>query len=104
VAGAYRIANARQHVCDRIGQPHRLLLLRRPFASAIDTLRRRTRNDVLSSPDSGAQTRVPLLRILSARVGNSSPIPYQDDFDTPGISPRKAKPRKHSRQIPNLRK
>src|SRR5206468_3723679 len=31
VPGADRIANTRQHVCDRIGQPHRLLLLRRPF-------------------------------------------------------------------------
>jgi hypothetical protein len=28
---------------------------------------------------------------------------YQDDFETPGISPRKAKPRKHKRQMPNLR-
>src|SRR5215470_100342 len=31
-------------------------------------------------------------------------FPYQDDFETPGISPRKAKPRKHRRQIPNLRR
>jgi hypothetical protein len=29
---------------------------------------------------------------------------YQDDFETPGISPRNAKPRKHRRQIPNLRR
>jgi len=29
---------------------------------------------------------------------------YQDDFETPGISPRNAKPRKHKRQIPNLRR
>jgi hypothetical protein len=29
---------------------------------------------------------------------------YQDDFDTPGISPRNASCRKHSRQIPNLRR
>jgi len=28
---------------------------------------------------------------------------YQDDFETPGISPRKASPRKHKRQMPNLR-
>jgi len=28
---------------------------------------------------------------------------YQDDFETPGISPRSANPRKHRRQIPNLR-
>jgi hypothetical protein len=29
---------------------------------------------------------------------------YQDDFETPGISPRSAKPRKHKRQMPNLRR
>ncbi len=29
---------------------------------------------------------------------------YQDDFETPGISPRNAKPRKHKRQMPNLRR
>ena len=28
---------------------------------------------------------------------------YHDDFETPGISPRSAKPRKHKRQMPNLR-
>jgi len=30
-------------------------------------------------------------------------MPYQEDFETPGISPRNASPRKHKRQIPNLR-
>jgi len=30
--------------------------------------------------------------------------PYQDDFETPGISPRKARPRKQSRHTPNLRR
>src|SRR5215469_4971268 len=29
---------------------------------------------------------------------------YQDDFETPGISPRRANCRKHNRQMPNLRK
>src|ERR1700748_3617430 len=29
---------------------------------------------------------------------------YQDDFATPGISPRSAKPRKHNRQTPNFRR
>jgi hypothetical protein len=29
---------------------------------------------------------------------------YQDDFETPGISPRSASPRKHRRQSPNFRK
>jgi hypothetical protein len=37
-------------------------------------------------------------------VGDLFPNLYQDDFETPGISPRNARPRKHSRQIPNLRK
>src|SRR5450755_3155770 len=52
------------------------------------------------TPDSGA----PLLRVLCAGVGDSLPLRYHDDFETPGISPRKARPRKHSRQIPNLRR
>jgi hypothetical protein len=30
--------------------------------------------------------------------------PYQDDFATPGISPRSASPRKHKRHMPNLRR
>jgi hypothetical protein len=46
VPGANRIANSRQHICDRIGQPHAFLLLNRPFASAILALRRRTCDDV----------------------------------------------------------
>jgi len=29
---------------------------------------------------------------------------YQDDFETPGISPRSASWRKHKRQMPNLRR
>jgi len=29
---------------------------------------------------------------------------YQLDFETPGISPRSASPRKHKRQMPNLRR
>src|SRR5579863_7335180 len=35
VTRVYGVANARQHVCDRIGQIHRLLLLRHPLAAAI---------------------------------------------------------------------
>jgi hypothetical protein len=30
--------------------------------------------------------------------------PYQDDFETPGISPRNANCRKHSRHMPNFRR
>src|SRR5271154_6086663 len=33
-----------------------------------------------------------------------APFNYQDDFETPGISPRNARPRKHKRQRPNLRR
>src|SRR5450631_676676 len=33
VPGADRVTDARQHVCDRIGQPHRLLLLKPPVRS-----------------------------------------------------------------------
>ena len=29
---------------------------------------------------------------------------YQDDFETPGISPRNASWRKHKRQMPNFRR
>jgi hypothetical protein len=29
---------------------------------------------------------------------------YHEDFETPGISPRNASPRKHRRQMPNLRR
>jgi len=31
-------------------------------------------------------------------------MPYQDDLETPGISPRRASPRKHKRHTPNLRR
>src|SRR5580704_10873300 len=41
---------------------------------------------------------------LHARLKPCLPEYYQDDFETPGISPRNAKPRKHSRQMPNLRR
>jgi hypothetical protein len=30
--------------------------------------------------------------------------PYQEDFETPGISPRSANWRKHKRQMPNFRR
>src|SRR5580704_13337625 len=54
----------------------------------------------LVTPDSGA----PPLRVLCTRVGDSLPTPYHDDLATPGISPRNARPRKHRRQMPNLRR
>jgi hypothetical protein len=40
---------------------------------------------------------------LFASTSERIVLHYQDDFDTPGISPRKASPRKHKRQMPNLR-
>src|ERR1700676_3317753 len=39
---------------------------------------------------------------LSRHARNRAP--YHDDFETPGISPRSASPRKHKRQMPNLRR
>src|SRR5580704_12707413 len=92
----------RVSISDRIGQPHAFLLLIRPFASAILTLRRRTCDDVFRLT-SGAKARIG--RHSTARLKPcASQHFYQDDFETPGISPRKAKPRKHRRQMPNLRK
>src|SRR6202030_1554247 len=40
----------------------------------------------------------------TAEAAHSTYLFYQDDFETPGISPRSAKPRKHRRQRPNLRR
>ena len=39
-----------------------------------------------------------------AAAGQVTRYPYQLDFTTPGISPFSASPRKHRRQMPNLRK
>src|SRR5215469_4196804 len=46
------------------------------------------------------------LRHLSSptTTNDQGPLFYQDDFETPGISPRNASPRKHRRQMPNLRR
>jgi hypothetical protein len=44
-----------------------------------------------------------LPRSIYQLSGPTEVVPYQDDFETPGISPRKASPRKHKRQMPNLR-
>ena len=38
------------------------------------------------------------------RCPSVQPFAYQDDLETPGISPRSARPRKHSLQRPNLRR
>src|SRR5579864_2123232 len=71
-----------------------LLLLSHPFSS-------------LSEEPAMARYRccvsTPKFRFLCEIQGENS-NPYQDDFETPGISPRKASPRKHSRHSPNLRK
>src|SRR5712692_4551673 len=68
-----------------------LLLLRRPFASTV-LADRGNRNGVLYTPQFAPGRR---LRLASG---------YQDDLETPGISPRSANPRKHRRQMPNLRR
>src|SRR5271165_5308354 len=46
--------------------------------------------------------RVPRLR--NYRLTEGRVVSYQEDFATPGISPRNASPRKHRRQRPNLRR
>jgi hypothetical protein len=46
----------------------------------------------------GTWSQRPLLTTGNRRLS------YQDDFETPGISPRNANPRKQSRQMPNLRR
>src|SRR5215469_8018992 len=94
-----RIANTRQHVCDRIGQPHRLLLLCRPFAPhSAENLQRLTAElGLLLGCDRGA-------RSVLRRPKTDDRLFYQDDFETPGISPFRARPRKHKRHTPNLRR
>jgi hypothetical protein len=53
--------------------------------------------------DLGVAARI--ARVLNGRINHATGAHhYQDDFDTPGISPRSASPRKHKRQMPNLRK
>src|SRR5438445_317404 len=88
VPGGSRIADSRQHVCDRIGQPHRLLLLK--LARSLRR-KRRTRGSLPMSRWS--------LVVRTQRLSS-----YQLDFETPGISPRSASPRKHKQQMPNLRR
>ena len=47
----------------------------------------------------------PALRERKRPKGAIGTLPnYQDDFETPGISPRSASCRKHKRQMPNLRR
>jgi hypothetical protein len=69
-----------------------LLLLRRPFASAFGALAEEPAAALLAGC---ARARAPALLVK---------LIYQDDFETPGISPRSARPRKHKRQSPNFRK
>ena len=37
-------------------------------------------------------------------ISRTREITYQEDFETPGISPRSANCRKHSRHMPNFRR
>src|SRR5271154_351570 len=94
-----RVAHPRQHICHRIGQPHRLLLLSPPVRSA--------------SRGEPAAARFPLtfsvilsetLFVSRRTSASTNPEAYQDDFETPGISPCNASWRKHKRHNPNLRR
>src|SRR5205823_14780149 len=40
----------------------------------------------------------------TGRTLSAESLFYQDDLETPGISPRRASPRKHKRHTPNLRR
>jgi len=43
--------------------------------------------------------------LLAAKLATGGwQLYYQDDFETPGISPRSANCRKHRRQMPNFRR
>src|SRR5664279_1114324 len=83
---------------------------RRPLASRVRpcptggmSARERTSRDGLTGSASLQAGLPPLTSTFSERTlvreGN-----YQDDFETPGISPLSARPRKHRRQTPNLRR
>src|SRR5438874_4725763 len=47
---------------------------------------------------------MPRVRSASAENRPRRLLAYQDDLETPGISPLSASPRKHKRQMPNLRR
>jgi len=59
---------------------------------------------VAEGPGAPRDSSEPALSQRKRPKGAFSALPYQDDFETPGISPRNASPRKHKRHMPNLRK
>jgi hypothetical protein len=46
----------------------------------------------------------PFVLANDQRQTTNGVLSYQEDFETPGISPRSASWRKHKRQMPNLRR
>ncbi len=62
----------------------------------------------VKEPAATSVTPSTLLRFRLASLGVRSGLlrgaVYHDDFETPGISPRSASPRKHKRQMPNFRR
>src|SRR6185437_8111739 len=121
VPRADRVANSRQHVCDRIGQLHRFASPRPPVLSAAAENQRWLLT--LCHPKAASAAEGPghfpslvvspwsLATSICAKgfgrqltANDRRPGYYHDDFETPGISPRSASPRKHRRQRPNLRR
>src|SRR5260221_5456109 len=85
-----------------------LLLLGHPFSPP----QRRTSDGcshsiTLTTPfvmDHSPLQRAPARCLPTTDSQRPTTVYYQDDFATPGISPRNASPRKHRRQSPNLRR
>jgi len=99
MAARIALRNAASACLRRIGQPHRLLLLRarllRPFLPGAEEP---------ATTCSGARAHSPaFLYLLKLLTTSYLTTYYQDDFETPEFLPQ-AKPRKHRRQIPNLRR
>jgi hypothetical protein len=62
------------------------------------------RETLLVSRRTWARRAIMLAFFASMRNRTPGALPYHEDFETPGISPRSASPRKHKRQMPNLRR
>src|SRR5271165_2425029 len=109
------VTNTRQKIRNRVGQTHALRLLKSSPVS-LQSLGSALTSGIQRAPLSrssgkcknqprrttNSAIRVPHLR--NCRLTEGRVVPYQEDFATPGISPRNASPRKHRRQRPNLRR
>src|SRR5579864_8113937 len=78
-----------------------LLLLK---SSPVCSAQRRTRGDGLCELGNCVIAQLKIDAPPITRLPDHSIPFHHDDFETPGISPRSASPRKHKRQMPNLRR